>query len=238
MAQEYVWLITGANRGIGLEMVKQLLQSPSNTVVAACRNPAKAADLQQLAETAGGKLHVVALDVADKASIKQAAKEVAGIVGEKGIDYLINNAGIVMPGGADTAFGMDLDVLQQTFVTNVAGPAAVAQAFVGLVEKSEKKTIVNVSSTMGSIGSNWGVIGASYGISKTALNMLTYKEAKEKPEITAISMCPGWLQTDMGGENAMHPVSVGVAGVLKTILSLKREDSGQFFNFEGKHVPW
>ncbi|RDX40549.1 NAD(P)-binding protein [Lentinus brumalis] len=97
MAQEYVWLITGANRGIGLEMVKQLLQSPSNTVVAACRSPAKATELQQLAEKAGGKLHVVALDVSDKESVNKAAKEVAGILGGRGIDYLVNNAGVRYP---------------------------------------------------------------------------------------------------------------------------------------------
>ncbi|RDX40550.1 NAD(P)-binding protein [Lentinus brumalis] len=141
-------------------------------------------------------------------------------------------------GGADTAFSMDGDVLQKTFVTNVVGPAYVSQAFVDRVEKSEKKTIVNISSTVGSIASDFGAAPASYGISKTALNMLTYKQAKEKPDITVISMCPGWLQTDMGGQNAMHPVSVGVAGVLKTISSLKSGDSGKFFNFQGENVPW
>ncbi|RDX45929.1 NAD(P)-binding protein [Lentinus brumalis] len=237
MAQAYVWLITGANRGIGLEMVKQLLQSPSNIVVAASRNPAKATELQGLAEKANGKLHLVILDVTDKESINKAAKEVAGFLGGKGIDYLINNAGVIL-GGEDTAFSLDVDILTKTFVTNVAGPAYVTQAFIGLVEKSEKKTVVNISSTVGSIGSDFGAIGASYAISKAALNMLTYKEAKEKPEITVISMCPGWLQTDMGGPNASHPVSVGVEGVLKTILSLKPENSGQFFNFQGQHVPW
>ncbi|TFK89373.1 NAD(P)-binding protein [Polyporus arcularius HHB13444] len=237
MSEEYVWLITGANRGIGLEIVQQLLQSPSNIVIAACRNPAKATELQELAKKAGGKVHVVELDVSDKESINKAAKEVSEILGGKGIDYLVNNAGVSL-GGYDTAFSMDLDILKKTFVTNVAGTASVAQAFVGLVEKSEKKTIVNISSTVGSIGSDPGAPLASYAISKTALNMLTYKQAKEKPQITVVSMCPGWLQTDLGGSNATYPVSVGVAGVLKTILSLKPEDSGQFFNFRGERVPW
>ncbi|RDX40873.1 NAD(P)-binding protein [Lentinus brumalis] len=237
MTREYVWLITGANRGIGLEMVKQLLQSPSNIIIAASRNPAKATELQGLAEKAGGKLHLVALDVTDKESISQAAQEVAGVLGGKGIDYLINNAGI-LPGGEDTAFSLDVDILASTFATNVGGPVYVAQAFIGLVEQSEKKTVVNISSVLGSIGSDVGVIWASYAITKAALNMLTYKEAKEKPDITVISMCPGWLQTDMGGPNASHPVSVGVEGVLKTILSLTPEDSGKCFNFDGQPVPW
>ncbi|KAI0697107.1 NAD(P)-binding protein [Cerioporus squamosus] len=237
MSQEYVWLITGANRGIGLEMAKQLLSAPSNILIAACRNPAKATELQELAEKASGRLGLIALDVTNKESIARAAEEVAGILGGKGIDYLINNAGI-LPGGQDTAFSMDTTVMEQTFVTNVVGPAYVTHALIGLVEKSAKKTIVNVSSTLGSMGADFGVQSASYAVSKAALNMLTYKEAKEKPDITAISMCPGWLQTDMGGKSATHPVSVGVAGVLKTILSLKPEDSGQFFNFRGERVPW
>ncbi len=114
MSEEYVWLITGyvshqvhasyisltrnsrsANRGIGLETVKQLLQSPSNIIIAACRNPAKATELQELAKKAGGKAHLVELDVSDKESINKAAKEVSGVLGGKGIDYLVNNAGIV-----------------------------------------------------------------------------------------------------------------------------------------------
>ncbi|RPD61753.1 NAD-P-binding protein [Lentinus tigrinus ALCF2SS1-7] len=239
MSENHVWLITGANRGIGLELVKQLLQSPSNTVIAGCRSPSKAADLQGLAAQANGRLHLVALDVSSQESVTTAAVEVARIpsIAEKGIDYLVNNAGI-LPGGYDTAFGMDFSHLEQTFNTNVIGPARVAQAFVGLVEKSTKKTIVNISSTMGSIGSDPGAHGSSYAISKTALNMLTYKEAKEKSDITVISMCPGWLQTDLGGSSAPLHVSVGVEGIIKTVAGLTPSDSGKFFNMKGEIVPW
>ncbi|RPD53683.1 NAD-P-binding protein [Lentinus tigrinus ALCF2SS1-6] len=237
MSEQYVWLVTGSNRGIGLELVKQLVSSPSNFVIAACRNPSKASELQRLVDSAEGTLRLVALDVSDMESISKAAQEVSGIVGDKGVDYLVNNAG-VNPGGRDTAFSMDVNILEEVFVTNVVGPAYIAQAFSGLVEKSAKKTIVNVSSTLGSMGADYGTQCTSYSLTKAALNMLTYKEAKEKPEITAISMCPGWLQTDMGGEGATHPVSVGVAGIVKTVLSLKPEDSGQFFNFKGEKVPW
>ncbi|TFK87319.1 NAD(P)-binding protein [Polyporus arcularius HHB13444] len=243
MTEGYVWLITGANRGIGLETVTQLLRSPSITVLAACRNPAKATELQALIEEAGGRLHLVALDITDKESVTKAAKEVANLLRGKGVDYLVNNAAILPGGLGDTAFGMDIDDLATTFATNVAGTAYVTQAFVGLVERSTKKTVVNISSTVGSIGFDFDATGASYAVSKAALNMLTYKQAKEKPEVTTISLCPGWLQTgelqsEMGGPNATHPVSVGVEGVLKVILSLKPEDSGQFFNFKGERVPW
>ncbi|KAI0692430.1 NAD-P-binding protein [Cerioporus squamosus] len=239
MTQGYVWFITGANRGVGLEMVKQLLQPTFNavTIVAACRTPSKAMELRELSEQANGKFQLVALDVANKESVYHVAEEVAEILRGQGIDYLVNNAGI-LPGGTDTAFDMDVAVMQETFATNVAGPAYVAQAFIGLVEMSAKKTIVNISSTLGSMGSDPGAVHASYAVSKAALNMLTYKEAKEKPGIISISMCPGSLQTDMGGTGATYPVSVGVAGILKTVRSLKPEDSGQFFNFKGDHVPW
>ena len=178
-----------ANRGIGLELVKQLLQSPSNTVIAGCRTPSKASELQEFAQQSTGRLHLVAIDVSNKDSIGAAAAEVAKIpaVAEKGIDYLVNNAGIVRILStcsrrvfaeytsqlyADTAFSVDAAILEQTFITNVVGPARVAQAFIGLVEKSTKKTIVNISSTLGSVGSDLGVQNASYSISKAALNML------------------------------------------------------------------
>ncbi|EJF58336.1 NAD(P)-binding protein [Dichomitus squalens LYAD-421 SS1] len=258
-SEQYTWFITGTSRGIGLELTKQLLQSPHNVVVAACRNPGKADSLQSLTTSAGGRLYIVRLDVTDTQTIKDAAQETAKIVGEKGIDYLINNAGIVRPshfqvfasaslttrrrllltqGIGDTAFTMDIDDLTKTLQTNLVGPAYTSQAFISLVEKSKKKTIVNISSTLGSIGRDFGPQYASYAVTKASLNMLTYKQAKERPDLTVLSICPGHLQTDMGGENAALPVSVGVAGVLKVVTSLTPKDSGSFMNFRGERVPW
>ncbi|TBU27948.1 NAD(P)-binding protein [Dichomitus squalens] len=234
-SEQYTWFITGTSRGIGLELTKQLLQSPHNVVVAACRNPGKADSLQSLTTSAGGRLYIVRLDVTDTQTIKDAAQETAKIVGEKGIDYLINNAGI---GIGDTAFTMDIDDLTKTLQTNLVGPAYTSQAFISLVEKSKKKTIVNISSTLGSIGRDFGPQYASYAVTKASLNMLTYKQAKERPDLTVLSICPGHLQTDMGGENAALPVSVGVAGVLKVVTSLTPKDSGSFMNFRGERVPW
>ncbi|TBU60869.1 NAD(P)-binding protein [Dichomitus squalens] len=234
-SEQYTWFITGTSRGIGLELTKQLLQSPHTVVVAACRNPGKADSLQSLTTSAGGRLYIVRLDVTDTQTIKDAAQETAKIVGEKGIDYLINNAGI---GIGDTAFTMDIDDLTKTLQTNLVGPAYTSQAFISLVEKSKKKTIVNISSTLGSIGRDFGPQYASYAVTKASLNMLTYKQAKERPDLTVLSICPGHLQTDMGGENAALPVSVGVAGVLKVVTSLTPKDSGSFMNFRGERVPW
>ena len=136
----------------------------------------------------------MALEVADQESVRKCAQEVASIVGEQGIDYLVNNAGIVRPpcalpvrlllltaddvnrgqnpGVGDTAYRMDMADLQAVFMTNVAGPAYISQLLLPLVEKSRMKTIVNITSSVGSIGSDFGAINASYSISKAALNML------------------------------------------------------------------
>ncbi|KAI0375992.1 NAD-P-binding protein [Pilatotrama ljubarskyi] len=234
----YVWFITGANRGIGLELTKQLLQSPSNTVLAACRNPSQAAALNALAQSEG-RVHVLTLDITDRQSVRDSAKEVAAILGERGIDYLINNAGIISP-DLDPPSAIRPHLMQQIFETNVIAPAYITQIYLPFVEKSTKKTVVNVSSTLGSLNSvdQFGTRVTSYSISKAALNMLTYKQHKERPDIVFISMCPGWLKTDMGGPEALYDVSTGVAGVLKTIDALTPEDSGKFFNFKGETVPW
>ncbi|KAI0745008.1 NAD-P-binding protein [Earliella scabrosa] len=231
------WFITGTNRGIGLEMARQLLQETSNIVIAACRDPSGASALQVLRETASGTLHIVRLEVTDRKSIRACADEVSNLLGSSGIDYIVNNAGVNL-GDKDVPSTMDIDILEEVFAINVAGPAAITQAFLPLVEKSTKKTIVNISSTLGSVGADMGPVHTSYSISKTAMNMLTYKQAKERPDLTVVAMCPGRLQTDMGGPDATHHVSVGVAGVIKTILSLDPEDSGKFRNHRGKYVVW
>ena len=180
-------------------MTKQLLQSPTNIVLATCRTPSKAYALQAFTASSGGRLHVLRLDVNDVQSIKDAARAAAQIVGSKGIDYLVNNAGAVSttralvvlpcfhstvpdstthripdqnPGGVDTAFTLEFDNLMDVFKTNLVGPAFIAQSLISLVEKSGKKTIVNISSIAGSIGMDLGEISASYAITKAGLNML------------------------------------------------------------------
>ncbi|KAI0325668.1 NAD-P-binding protein [Cubamyces sp. BRFM 1775] len=233
--QSYVWFITGASRGIGLELTKQLLESPSNIILAACRDPSKATALKTLAQSSNGRVHVLTADVTNHQSIRDAAKEAASIVGDSGIDYLVNNAGII---AADSAFTADPAVMQKLFDTNVVGPAYVTQVFLPLVEKSGKKTVVNVSSELGRLTADYGALATSYSITKAALNMLTYKQQKERPDIVFISLCPGWLKTDLGGQGAPNDVDVGVAGVIKTITGLTPQDSGKFFNYKGENVAW
>ncbi|KAM5543514.1 hypothetical protein V8D89_002765 [Ganoderma adspersum] len=235
---EIAWFITGTSRGIGLELTKQLLQSPGNVVLATCRNPSKADALQALTASSGGRLHVLPLDVDDTDSIASAVQAAEKIVGDKGIDYLINNAGI-NPGGYDSPLEFDPARFAEAFQTNVVGPALISKALLPLIEKSGKKTLVNISSTVGSIASGvWAAKPLSYAVSKTGLNMLTAKQAKAHPELTVIAMCPGHLQTELGGSNAPIPVSVGVEGVLKVVAGLTPKDTGKFINFKGEPVLW
>ncbi|KAH9895562.1 NAD-P-binding protein [Cubamyces lactineus] len=236
---KYTWLITGSNRGIGLEIAKQLLASPTNIVYATCRNPSQATALVQLAESAPGRLHVIELDVTDDASVRRSVERVTSIVGDSGIDYLINNAAIMTQGGeCAVPSTMDLDALSREFQVNVLGPARVYQAYLSSVAASRKKTVVNIASRLGSIGSDCGVHYTTYAISKSALNMLTYKEHAERPDLIVIAMDPGHLKTDMGGPTATLEVSEGVKGVLDVIRKLKAEDSGKYFNFRGGVHPW
>ncbi|RPD60419.1 NAD(P)-binding protein [Lentinus tigrinus ALCF2SS1-7] len=230
------WLITGTSRGIGLALVERLLQDPSNLVVAACRNPEKASALQGLKDGSKGTLHVVKIDVNDAASIHASFPEVASIVGEHGLDYLINNAGILE--AEDRAFSMDTNIMVPQFVTNVVGPAVVSQVFVPLVEKSNKKTIINVSSFLASIGHGMGAIYTSYSLTKTALNMLTYKQVQERPDLTIVLLDPGWVQTDMGGPGAPVTITECIDGITKVVGSLTHADSGAYVRYNGERLPW
>ncbi|KAI0765964.1 NAD-P-binding protein [Trametes elegans] len=233
-----VWFITGANRGIGLELTKQLLGSPSNIILATCRTPSKAAELNAMEKNADGRLHILALDITNREAVRDIAQRITSILApEQGIDYLINNAGINVREW-DSPSTVDPDVMQRVFETNVIAPAYIAQVLLPLVERGARRTVVNVSSTLGSLGTDYGTRSTSYAISKAALNMVTYKQQKERPDIIFISICPGWLRTDMGGDEAPNDVSVGVEGVLKTIYGLTLADSGNFFNFKGEIVPW
>ncbi|KAI0730617.1 C-factor [Earliella scabrosa] len=235
-SQQYTWLITGCSRGIGLELTKTLLQSPENFIIATARDPARATALHGLKETAKGTLRVIKLDVDDNDGIQSSYEEVASIVGDKGLDYLVNNAAINQE--VDTAFTMNIDGWGKVFKTNVAAPALMAQVYLPLVEMSEKKTIVNVSSSLGAFGYGYGETWASYAITKTALNMLTYKQNKERPDLMIISLCPGWVKTDMGGDEAPLTLQESVPAVAKVLTSLKSEDNGRLINYRHEIVPW
>ncbi|EIW60167.1 NAD-P-binding protein [Trametes versicolor FP-101664 SS1] len=234
------WLVTGANRGIGLELVKQLVAVPTNVVVAACRNPDKATALAELKSSAKGTLHLVQLDVSDFDNIRALPKQLEAILGSTGLDYLISNAGIAI---FDTAFTLDPEALLNVVRTNAAGPALLSQVVLPFLEKAPTKKILHVSSTAGSIASVAQLppafmSNASYPISKAALNMLVYKQKVERPDLTVITLCPGWVQTDMGGADAALKPEESVAGIIKVITNATKADSGKYLRHTGEEIPW
>ena len=220
-------LVTGANRGIGLELASQL-SNAGYQVIGTARKPEEAKDLEAL------DARVMQLDVTDAASVASLAE---ALKGEK-IDLLINNAGTggQTPGSfADT----DFERVKMTFDVNSLGPMRVTQALLPNILASQGKSIVHISSIMGSISNNRGGY-YGYRASKAALNMLNSSLATELKDqgVTSVVMHPGWVQTRMGGSGADITVEVSVAGMLKVIEGLGVEQTGQFFDYQGNELPW
>ncbi|GJJ14193.1 hypothetical protein Clacol_008455 [Clathrus columnatus] len=233
------WLITGASRGIGLEYARQIIEK-GDVVFATARTPEKAVELQKLKESAQGSLHIVQLDVCIPESISSAVKLVEDILQGGGIDYLISNAGILnshdeKPSMIDTLEMLDI------FKTNVVGSVLVYQGFLPLIERSNRPggpVLVNISSGSGSITRAKNADSTSYSVSKAALNMLTVKQAFEKPNIIVIAMAPGWVKTEMGGASAVFDVDFSVRGQLKSIVAATRADSGKYKVHNGSEYTW
>ncbi|MDQ3495274.1 MAG: SDR family oxidoreductase [Pseudomonadota bacterium] len=234
-------LVTGANRGIGLEFVRQLL-ARGDRVVATCREPGKAAVLNTLAGEHPGRLHVLPLDVAEPKAHAQLARElplVLGEVGDRGegtLDLLVNNAGVLHSGERFGALGAAH--LEHSFRVNAMGPLLLSQALAPLLADGAR--IANLSSQLGSIG-NLGRFGTpSYNISKAAQNMATGLLAKALSErdIVVLALHPGWVQTQMGGEDAEITPGEAVAGLLETIDAATASMGGGFFDWQGERMPW
>jgi len=188
-------LITGTNRGLGLEFARQYATAGWQ-VFACCRNPHKADALQRLKLKQGEMLSIHALDVADFARIDQLAKQLSGNT----IDVLINNAGVYQYGGE--SFGsIDYEACLQSFRINAMAPLKMAEAFIQHIANSEQKKIINITSKLGSIDDNRSGHHYLYRSSKAALNMVTKNLAIDLATygITTIVLHPGLVQTDMGG---------------------------------------
>jgi NAD(P)-dependent dehydrogenase (short-subunit alcohol dehydrogenase family) len=226
-------LITGANRGIGLELTQQFA-ADGWTVLACCRNPAGAGELQQLCERYPA-IEILALDVTDYAQMQSLAAQLH----DRQIDVLLSNAGIYGPRGAN--FGdVDAAAWREVFEVNSIAPLMLAQAFVEQVAASRQKLIAVISSKMGSIADNGSGGSYIYRTSKTAVNQVVKCLSNDLAGqgISVISLHPGWVRTDMGGANAEIGTDESSAG-LKTILqSAGIEQSGQFLEYNGDSIPW
>lgn len=219
-------LVTGANRGLGLEFVRQYA-ADGWTVIACCRKPAEAKELKKLA----GSIEVETLDVGVDAEIAALAKRLKG----RAIDLLINNAGVYGPrSGTDTTAWLGV------FRVNSIAPFHLAHALADNVAKSEQKRIVSISSAMGSIGGNGSAGDYVYRSSKAALNM-TMKglsnELRDRGVIVAV-LSPGWVKTDMGGRGAPLEAKDSIASLRRVIAGLKAKDGGKFFSHDGKSIAW
>jgi len=229
-------LVTGANRGLGLELVRQLLAAGGH-VVAACRHPGKATALNTLAGEHPGRLHVLPLDVAEPKTHAELARELPLVLGDDGrLDLLVNNAGLLHSG---ERFGhLSLANLDDSFRTNAAGPLLLTQALAPRLADGAR--VANLSSELGSIAATTRFGTPSYNISKAAQNMATALLAAALKErgIVVVALHPGWVQTDMGGEGAELETSDAVAGLLRVIDGLEQGDSGRFLDWRGEAVPW
>ena len=229
-----VALVTGAYRGIGLEVSRQLARRGFDVVLTA-RDLRKAGAAAEGLKEQGLKVVSAALDVTDARSVEEAARFVAERFGR--LDVLVNNAAILYDHW-QRAESADLDTAREAFETNTLGPWRVAQAFLPLLRKSQHPRIVNVSSESGSLSSMGGGTPA-YGVSKAALNALTRKLADElRPSsILVNSVCPGWVATEMGGPGAPRTVEEGAASVMWAATLPDDGPTGGFFR-DGEPLAW
>lgn len=229
-------LVTGANRGVGLEFVRQLL-AHGDHVIATCRHPGKAGALNALVGAHPGRLHVLPLDVADPKSQAGLARELPLVLGEDGrLGLLVNNAGVLHSG---ERFGkVSLDLLDDSFRINAAGPFLLTQALAPLLADGAR--VANLSSELGSIADAGRFGTPSYCISKAAQNMgsVLLAHALAARGVVVVALHPGWVQTDMGGPQSTLPAPDAVRGLLQVIDGLKQEDSGSFRTWQGETLPW
>ena len=239
-------LITGAGRGLGLEMARQYL-ADGWQVIACARSPDRCPELHALAGQAnkpGAQLEIMALDVTDHAAIDALAEKMRG----RPIDVLLNSAGTMGAGNfaaQGISFGKfgtsDFADWEQTFRINTFGPMKMAEAFVTHVAQSEQKKIVSVTSIMGSIARN--TIGGMYAYraSKAALNAVMHSLAIDlgrKHQIIAIPIHPGWVRTDMGGPRADIDAATSVSGMRSVIAGLDLAKGGRYWMYNGEELPW
>ncbi len=225
-------MITSANRGLGLEFVRQYA-ADGWRIFAACRNPDAAYDLHKLARTHA--VTALPMDVTDLASIRQAA---AGLNGEP-IDVLLNSAGIIGKAGQRTG-NIDYESWAQVLNVNTMGPLRVTEAFVEHIARSERKLVVTITSGLGSIADNTSGGSIPYRTSKAAVNMAMRSAAIDLAPrgIACVLVNPGWVKTDMGGPNAPLTPSESVAALKRLIATFGLADSGKFFHYDGREYAW
>lgn len=234
------YFLTGANRGIGLEFVRQLSAEPSNNIIAAVRS--RKSDMEALKELARANpnVHMIECDVSSTDSIASLEFRVAEILSKTGenLNYLFNIAG-VNASSSDTSLSIDPASLQRHMDVNVLGPAKIVETLRRYLARGA--VVMNMSTGLASLTVARDVSKCcTYSIGKAAQNMLSLHQAKDLKRSHAIVICmdPGWVKTRMGGKGAIVEPEVSISGMLEVIHGLRKEDSGKFFRFDGGQIPW
>jgi NAD(P)-dependent dehydrogenase (short-subunit alcohol dehydrogenase family) len=237
-----VYVITGANRGLGLEFVRQIASNQDNTIVACARS--SSSDLTDVKAVANSNTQFLTCDTGDVDSIKTFAQELSKTLHGKKIDFLLNNAG-VNASPEQTSLTLSPEALYENVQINIVGPAKTVENLHSAGLLSDNVRILNMTSGLGSMERSATITPrkcAPYSISKAGLNMLTVHQSGELretlPGCVVIVMDPGWVKTRMGGEGAILEPETSIGGMLKTLHGLKSEDNGKFYTHDGSEVPW
>ena len=237
-------LVTGANRGLGLEFVRQLL-ARGDRVVAACRHPGRATALNTLAGQYPGRLHVLPLDVTTARSRDELVRELPLVLDDARLDLLVNNAGVLHGG---ERFGQVAEPdLETSLRTNAIGPFLLTQALAPLLADADAgegagagATVANLSSEIGSLAGRQEFRTPSYAMGKAAQNMgsVLLARALAPRGIRVVALHPGWVRTDMGGPQAHITPAEAVTGMLREIDALSLKTTGRFRDWQGRDLPW
>ena len=226
-------LITGANKGIGHEVARQLAAKGFHVFIGA-RNPKAGRKAAEEIANQGGKATFLEIDVDDNDSVTTTAREFSNI--EDHLDVLVNNAGVIVD-GYDAILEISDDLLRKTLETNTLGALRVTRAFAPLLRKSKTPRVINVSSGGGQLTGGADGWAPAYCISKTALNGVTVQLAAALPKFAVNSVCPGWVRTEMGGENASRSVEEGADTIVWLASEAPQDLTGKFLR-DRKEIPW
>jgi NAD(P)-dependent dehydrogenase (short-subunit alcohol dehydrogenase family) len=226
-------LITGANKGIGHEVARQLAAKGFHVFVGARNTNAGRKAAEEIAKN-GSRATFLEIDVADNDSVTNAAREFPNSADR--LDVLVNNAGIIADGD-DAILEISDELFRNTLETNTLGALRVTRAFAHLLRKSKAPRVVNVSSGGGQLTGGADGWAPAYCISKTALNGVTVQLAAALPKFAVNSVCPGWVRTEMGGENASRSVEEGADTIVWLASEAPQDLTGKFLR-DRKEIPW
>lgn len=220
-------IVTGANRGLGLELCRQF-KAAGAEVIGTARDPRGAIDLRTL------EVQIEPLDVSDDPSVETLAERLDGVA----IDVLVNNAGV--GGAGNGVMSLDMDRAREFFEVNTLGPIRVTRALLPHLRRGEDRKIVHISSLMGSLQENSVGGYYCYRASKAALNMMNRSLAAELAgQGFVCTVChPGWVRTRMGGSSAPVSPQESASGLVRVVAGLSKGHNGRFFDYTGRELPW